>query len=141
MKLTKAQRRVLEWLREAEDSNTAADTDASRAIYDHDEIVCQGIECWIGLERTNWRVVLGLLRLIAISDRSDEGNSMGGDVRRFRLNETGRNYLKDETQIDAVLTALRDNRPITWRDGKVVPMDDCPRRESMQAASTTASSK
>lgn len=120
VKLTAAQRRVLTTLRDDEDRMLA---NPDKPLEDlADEIVCQGLECWMGLTRTNWRVVRGLLHILAISDRSDHGNGMGTDVQRFRINATGRIYLKDESQIDNVLNFMRQGKSFTHRDGKIVPL-------------------
>ncbi len=113
MRLTKAQRRVLEWLRDAEDSVECASTE----VYPEDEIVCEGLVCYIGLVKTSWQTVRALLRLTAISDESDHSN-----FRRFALNETGRNILADETQIDVLLAALHKGGSWTWCDGKLVEL-------------------
>lgn len=118
MRLTPTQRRVLTTLRDAEDKMLAnpersLDTEA-------DEIVCGGGECWLGLARTNWRLVRGLLRILAISDRSDQG--MKDEVLRFRINATGRIFLKDESQIDNVMDYMRRGIAFTQRDGKIVPL-------------------
>jgi hypothetical protein len=102
--LTPAQRRVLTLLRDKQ--------------YPDNEIVCDGRECWLGPSRTSWRLVNALLGMTAVSDVSDEG----GGCRRFTINETGTHILADESQIQAVATALLKGGAWTWKDGKLVPM-------------------
>jgi hypothetical protein len=53
-------------------------------------IVCDGIECWIGYDRTSWRVVKQLLQSMLISDRSD------GGTHRYEINESGKRFLAGE---------------------------------------------
>lgn len=113
-RLTEAQRRVLMKLRDAEDAATEA---AAPNEYPEYEIVCEGIDCYIGLERTSWAVVYALLRYMAISDVSD---GMTCPFRRFQINGTGRAILNDESQIDALLKAIREGGSWTWEDGKLV---------------------
>lgn len=118
MRLTTAQRRILTLLRDEEDKMLSAPEE--RYENPADEIVCSGRECWIGLERTSWPLVLRLLRILAVSDRSDHG--FGDNVQRFRINATGRCFLKDESQIDNVISFLRRNEPFTIKNGEVVKM-------------------
>lgn len=113
--LSRAQRRILERLRDAEDRING---EADEAEYPEYEIVCEGLQCYIGLEKTNWILVLALLRIMAISDRSDHG--FDDKVRRFQINECGRNFLKDESQIDVVRSALVEGGAWTWERGKYV---------------------
>lgn len=100
--LTPAQRRVLTQLRDTE--------------YPDNEIVCDGLECWIGQSRTNWRVVNALLGMMAVSDDSDDG----GGARRFSINQTGECILADERNIQAVATAVLKGGAWTWKDCKLV---------------------
>lgn len=115
MRLTVAQRRVLEHLRDAEGAATKA---ADNYEYPEYEIVAEGIECFIGTKRTNFRLVKALLKIMAISDVSDGG--YGAIFRRFQINETGRAYLADESQIDVVMRCLARGQNITFKDGRVV---------------------
>lgn len=107
--LTEAQRRVLETLRKAEDEDDQ----------ENDEIVCEGILCYIGLTRVHRKTVNGLLEIMAISDRSDSGNR---NYRRFRINETARHVLNDESQINEIYRMLKEGGAWTWKDGKLVKM-------------------
>jgi hypothetical protein len=113
--LTPAQRRVLEKLRDAEDR---AEQAADPYSYPEYEIVCEGIQCYIGLERTTWAVVNALLRIMAISDTTSNGES----YHRYSINETGRNVLLDESQILSIREALAEGGAWTWENGKFVRM-------------------
>lgn len=101
-------RRTLEELRDA--------TDQER--YEDAEIVCDGLQCWLGMRRVAWMTVNKLQQFVAISDVSDEN----GGARRFTINETGREILKDESVIYELMKALRTGGAFTWKDGKLVPM-------------------
>lgn len=82
MRLTPTQREVLEMLEGGE------------------EIVCDGLECWIGLRRIAARTVSRLLYMCLIREER-----MGG-YRHYSINGTGRAALKDEAVIDRVHAAL-----------------------------------
>lgn len=69
--MTKAQRRVLEWLRDHRDGATGY-------------IICEGLECWYGLRRTNRVTVDGLLVLCLVSQLSNEGG-----CELYAINESG----------------------------------------------------
>jgi hypothetical protein len=87
--------------------------------YPDNEIVCGGLDCWVGDQRTNWQTVNKLLQIIAISDVSDEN----GGARRYVINESGRHYLKDEALVYDVLKAVHEGSGAwTWRDNKLVPL-------------------
>jgi hypothetical protein len=118
--LSKAQRRVLKTLLDAEDANEmiAVMATCDKPEYDeNDEIVCCGVECWIGMTRISHATVNTLLRLVSISDVSDNGGA-----RRYRINETGRNILADESQISVLVESLHEGGAWTWREGKLVRM-------------------
>ena len=75
-KLTPAARLVLRWLADNEHE---------------DDLLCEGIHCWYGPERTSWRVVKQLLNSVLISpDTFSEQTS-----KRFTINESGKRYLKN----------------------------------------------
>ena len=106
-KLTRAQRRVLTQMRDAE--------------YPDNELICDGLECWIGRTRTSWRVVNALCWMMAISDCSDENG-----CPRFAITETGVHILKDESNVEQVINAARKGGAWTWRFG-VLTMMETPR--------------
>lgn len=106
--LTAAQRRVLTQMRDKE--------------YPDNEIVCSGVECWIGTERTSWKLVRSLLCMVAVSDASDEG----GGAHRYTINETGKHILNDESNIQAVAAAMLKGGAWTWDGDKLVLMDAKP---------------
>ena len=53
------------------------------------EIVCDGLDCWVGLERTSRRVVDQWLECCFV--RPDD---FSGGAARFRINESGERFLK-----------------------------------------------
>ena len=114
MRLTPSQRRVLTRLRDAED---AAIESADPRDYPEYEIVCEGLHCYIGVDRTSRQTVNALLHLMAISEVCG-----GGNFARYQINETGRNILADESQIDVLLRSMREGGAWTWEDGKLVRM-------------------
>lgn len=74
------------------------------------EIVCEGIEAWIGLERVSMRTVHALLQLCALSNQDNDHR-----VRRYVINETGKNLLDDEEgTIEKLETAFSSQTPIHW---------------------------
>ena len=58
---------------------------------DEGELVMEGREAWLDLERTSPALVFSLLRLMVISAVHADGKV--GGVERYRINETGRNLL------------------------------------------------
>lgn len=72
-------------------------------MWDHEneadgELVSEGREVWLGLERTSLPVVYALLRACAIKDVSD---SRHDGMRRYVINETGREVLERWRVTDA----------------------------------------
>jgi hypothetical protein len=121
MRLTDAQRKLLERLRDAEDAlgGGADAADAHDAGYDEDEVVCEGIVCYIGTDRVSPSTVKSLMRIMALSC-DIEAASRGPRFYRYTLNETGRNILKDESQIDVLVQSLYEGGSWTWdENGKL----------------------
>ncbi len=58
---------------------------------DDAELVCEGRQCWVGLERTSRAVVTELLREALIRDTGESGKG----VERYTLNEDGRRAALD----------------------------------------------
>ena len=58
---------------------------ADKAHTEDGELVMEGREVWLGLERTNTSTAFGLLRLCAI--RLESGEPSG--LERYTINETG----------------------------------------------------
>lgn len=95
--LTARQRAVLETM--------ASEHDAGR--YEEAEIVCSGIECWLGHERVSRKTVTALLTWLAIKeDESSRG------VYRYTISSIGRNALKDPEIVGRVKLALAKNQRI-----------------------------
>lgn len=56
---------------------------------DDAEVVQEGFHCYVGLRRIHYKTLDVLIRMVALSvDSGDEA------LRRFRLNETGRDILR-----------------------------------------------
>lgn len=71
-RITRAARCALEFLRKFED---------------HEELVCEGGDCWYGLYRTNRQVVNQLISLCLISE------SVSGGIENYHINEAGKRLL------------------------------------------------
>lgn len=100
--ITPAMRQVLEDMHQAE----------QKEAYE-DAIVCDGIECWIGLRRISRRTVDGLLRLIAISPENFDKSSV------YILNDTGKAILKRPELAAEIRLALHKGRPFTIENERV----------------------
>ncbi len=109
MTLPVAQRKLLQALQDAETSN---DPDADF------EVVCEGLLCYQSHTRVSLATVNSLLRLCAITEEASDGS-----FHRYTINETGRNLLRDETQIAPLLKAIHTGGAYTWKQGKIIPMN------------------
>lgn len=69
--------------------------------WENAEIVCDGIECWLGLTRVSRRTVTCLLRHVAVSMASEPGSA-----ERYTLSGTGRRILVDPSVADRVVAAM-----------------------------------
>lgn len=58
---------------------------------DAGELVLEGREAWLDLERTSPAMVWSLVRLMAISNQDGDGRLEG--LTRWRINETGRQLI------------------------------------------------
>lgn len=76
--MTKRQREILEQV-------------AAHPDDDAGELVMEGREVWLDLEKTSVAMVFSLIRLMAISNQHPDGRV--GGVERYRINETGRRLL------------------------------------------------
>lgn len=52
------------------------------------ELACEGIECWVGDERTSRSIVRQLLECVFMKDVSDTGG-----IERYVINESGKRFL------------------------------------------------
>jgi hypothetical protein len=76
--LTKRQREVLQHLRDNEhDPHEGA-------------ITCEGLACWIGDERTNWKMVKSLIDIVVVSQE------ISSKVLYYTINESGKRLLDGE---------------------------------------------
>ena len=69
---------------------------------DDAEIVCEGRYCYVGLDSISKATVNELLRLILISDDSDQN----GKMERYSLNEEGRAMVNDPNYIPKIVSIL-----------------------------------
>jgi len=59
--------------------------------FEEAELVCDGAQCWVGLERTSRTIVSELLRRALIRDCGESGKG----IERYTLNEDGRRAAVD----------------------------------------------
>lgn len=81
--------------------------------YEDAEIVCDGIECWLGERRVSYRTVNSLLRLMALSY-----SGLGG-ASHYTLNGTGRELRKNPELVQGIKRAIFRGKPFQIVDGKV----------------------
>lgn len=93
--LSNAARKALKRMKAAEDADD---------LYSA-EIVCEGRECYVGLDRIAKATVFELLRYVLIHDDSEQGKG----VERYTLNEEGRAILADPNYQPKILAALRES--------------------------------
>lgn len=73
-----------------------------------EEIVCEGVQCWIGTRQTSWGLVRGLLRLLALKDVSDTKG-----LQRFTINDTGRAILRRPELENEITYHILKGKPFT----------------------------
>lgn len=83
--LTPGARRLLEWLATTEAAANAGESDENSP----GEVVCEGLECWYGLRRTNGATVKQLRSYCLISD-----SGCGAGTKISHGNESGRRHLQ-----------------------------------------------
>lgn len=81
--------------------------------YEDAEIVCSGIECWLGDRHVSCRTVKSLLKLMALSF-----DDMGG-ANHYTLNDTGRELSKHPELTEKIRAAIARGKPFQIVDGKV----------------------
>lgn len=77
-----------------------------REEWEDAELVCDGFDCWLGLDKFSRKTVNVLLRCTAITLVSEPGSS-----ERFTISATGRAILEDPTVADRVFKALISRTP------------------------------
>jgi hypothetical protein len=85
--------------------------------WDHAEIVCDGIDCWMGDERISRQTVNRLVRVVAVS--LDDG----GGAEHYTLNGTGRALAEDPALVGDVEAAILRGGAFSVIDGKIVDLD------------------
>lgn len=97
---------------------------AERAeIWDQAEIVCDGLDCWMGDERISRRTVTRLIRVVALS--LDDG----GGAEHYTLNGTGRALAENPALGGDVEAAILRGGAFSIIDGKIVDLEE-PRLKS-----------
>lgn len=95
-----------------------------REDWENAEAVADGIRVFVGLEPFHWKTIHQGLRLMAISDVSDEG----GGVRRFTINSVGRLLLKHPDQEQEVIKASLAGGAWTVKDDKFILLEEPQKR-------------
>lgn len=73
-------------------------------FYEDAEIVCDGVECWVGARRIARATVNVLLRLCLVADQS-EGN---GGVEHYGLNDEGRALAANPDYVPSIAAHLQN---------------------------------
>lgn len=81
-----------------------------RAMGDDAEIACEGLECWIDLRRTTWRVVNALLKLCLLKDDGFGKGCTG--FQRFVPNCESYRLLDDPNYEPIIIEAMRTGKPV-----------------------------
>lgn len=90
--LTPASARVLRWM-----------------IDEGEELVCEGIEAWVGQHRTHPRIADRLLEWCLLRDVTDDG----GKLRRYAAHDECRLVLADPNYETRWQEHLRTGKPVT----------------------------
>lgn len=107
------------WLTEgtAKASREMVEAEA-RGDHEGAEIVCGSRECWLGYRRVQRGTVRKLLRMLAISDRSEEGAAL----ERYAINDTGRAILRRPALVGDINRALISGGAFKIADDQLVPL-------------------
>ncbi len=83
------------------------------------DILCGGIEVWVGNRRTSRRTLTALLRCAAVHFAGDQ------QTERYIINEPVARQIVDRPELAGEITnsILSQGGPITIRGGHVVPLD------------------
>lgn len=77
-----------------------------REEWDEAELVCEGFDCWLGIEKFSRKTVNVCLRYVAIRLVSEPGSA-----ERYMISGTGKAILQDPKAADRVLACLLSNTP------------------------------
>lgn len=83
-----------------------ADLRALDKVGDIAEIVCDGLECWVGLRRTSWGTVGRLLQLCLLAEDD------GGGAYHYTPHDEAYKMLDDPTYEPRIVEAIRTGRPV-----------------------------
>ena len=84
-----------------------------REDFENAEIVCEGIECWLGIRRVACVTVDMLLRLVCLSEDSEN------KVRRYTINGTGEAVLRRPELVEEIAQALVSRKPFSIKNDQV----------------------
>jgi hypothetical protein len=86
--------------------------------WDQAEIVCDGLDCWMGDERLSRQTVNRLVRVVAVS--LDDG----GGAEHYTLNGTGRALAENPALVRDIEEAVLRGGAFSVIDGKIVDLED-----------------
>ncbi|PZR93526.1 MAG: hypothetical protein DI537_10435 [Stutzerimonas stutzeri] len=86
--------------------------------WDQAEIVCDGLDCWMGDERLSRQTVTRLIRVVALT--MDDS----GGAEHYTLNGTGRALADNPSLVRDIEAAIRKGGAFSMVDGKVVEIGD-----------------
>ncbi len=85
--------------------------------WDQAEIVCDGLDCWMGDERISRQTVTRLIRVVALS--LDDG----GGAEHYTLNGTGRALADNPALVRDIEAAIARGGAFSVIDGKIVDLE------------------
>lgn len=86
--------------------------------HDDAEIVAEGLDCWIGMRRTNHATLRYLLQHMMLSEIGPRDR-----LRRYRLNSLGRLAARDASVVDIVREAVLSGHELHVVDDQVIALE------------------
>jgi hypothetical protein len=80
------------------------------------EVVCEGVECWVGYRRVSRNTINALLRLLALSQ-----DRLGG-AEHYSLNCIGRELSAQPALAEKVRLAILHGKPFAVQNGRIIEM-------------------
>ncbi|AOG02853.1 hypothetical protein [Bosea sp. RAC05] len=90
------------------------------------EIVCDGLDCWMGAERISRQTVTRLIRVVALS--FDDG----GGAEHYTLNGTGRALAENPALVRDIEAAIARGGAFSVIDGKIVDLEAAEQTHSVR---------
>ena len=78
------------------------------------EIVVDGRSAFLGLDPVPGKIIIELLSVMSISDRSD-----GGSLMRYAINGPGRDICADPSLASRIQLAIAEGKPFTIAAGQI----------------------